>query len=709
MPPFAQIETRHYKPAFDIAMSEHLSELQSIANNPEPPTFENVFVPYDCSGRSLTKIQDVYSNMCLSKNTEEMKSVQKEMSPLLSQHASACYATPGLFSRIDAVFQSVKSDGSSLTSEQIRLIERVHLDFTRAGAKFDETKQKEYAALKSRLAELETEFMQNVMIDEEEWEMVLVKDDLLGCPQSLIDAMRQTAVERGRDEDGEEPRYILTLARSIVEPFLTYSQRRDLRRKACTAWTTRGEMSPERNNLGIAKEMLDLRRQQAAMHGCSSFAEWQCQDRMAQTPQRVMKLLEDVWDRAKLAANRERDALEDYVKECGDELVADEDGRGDGIEPWDWRYYAERVRKARYDFDETELKPYLTLDGITSAVMDVSNRLFGLRYVRRDDLETYHPDVVAYEVRQTRSTPSTTGEDDKKDDDEEEDPLVAIFLHDNYARPHKSSGAWMSEYRSQTRNLHPDASNSLEGIPIVSNNNNLARGGDGSPTLLSFDDANTVFHEMGHGHHGMLSDANYGRLASTNVLTDFVELPSQLMEHWLEEPEILSKHGRHYLTGEALPMSLVDRMMAAKNFNQGFATIEYTICALMDMALHSLESYDDIDLVQFERTELERLGMPSGIVMRHRPAHFLHLFASSHYAAGYYVYLWAEVLDADAYGAFQESDGGPFDANVAAKARQYIYGAGNTVAPDELFRLFRGRDPDITYMLKKKGLTNDAN
>lgn len=351
------------------------------------------------------------------------------------------------------------------------------------------------------------------------------------------------------------------------------------------------------------------------------------------------------------------------------------------------RYYAEKVRIAKYDFDESLLRPYLSLDSMTKALFAVSNKLFGLKYVKRDDIESYHPDVDTYEVRETAEDGS--------------EKLIAIFIHDNFARKYKSSGAWMSEYRGQTKNLG-DGTDSMEGIPIISNNNNFAKGS--GPTLLSFDDASTLFHEAGHGHHGMLSDATYSRLAGTNVLTDFVELPSQLMEHWLEQPEVLKEYARHYDTNEVVPDELVAKLMAAKSFNQGFEAIEYTSCALLDMAMHQLEDYDNFDLEKFEKEELERLGMPKGIIMRHRPAHFQHLFSSSHYAAGYYVYLWAEVLDADAFAAFKET-GDIFDKETAMKARKFIYSSGNTVAPDELFRKFRGRDPDIKFVLEKKGLT----
>ena len=531
------------------------------------------------------------------------------------------------------------------------------------------------AEIKAQLATLRTQFNQNVLKDESDYELVVTKADLEGCPSSLVEAAQQAARERGKKGPDE---YVITLSRSLVEPFLVYSPNRELRHTAWNAWTQRGELDASRANIPIATEILKLRQQQARLYGYKTYAEFQCVDRMAKTPDAVMKLLEDVWERAKVSADRERQALEEYVKESGLAL----DG---GIQPWDWRYVAEKVRVAKYDFDESLLKPYLSLDSVRQALFSVSENLFGLTYVPRPDLQLYHPDVDAYEVR-----------------NKETDKLVAIFLVDNFSRPYKSSGAWMSEYRSQTKNL--GSLDTMEGVPVVSNNNNLAKGS--GATLLSYDDARTLFHEAGHGHHGMLSDATYGRLASTNVLTDFVELPYQLMEHWFSERQVLKKFARHYETGEPVPDELLDKLKAAESFNQGFGTIEYTICALMDMALHQVENYDDFDMLEFEKKELERLGMPQGITMRHRPAHFQHLFASEMYAAGYYVYLWAEVLDADAYAAFEEA-GDIFDKQVAEKARKFIYSAGNTQAPDELFRQFRGRDPDISFMLKKKGLTTE--
>jgi len=657
-------------------MKRQLEDLQAIVDNEETPSFKNVIETYDQSGSLLDKVGSVYGNLCSSMNTDDLQKVQTKMSPILSKHRSKTYMLPGLFDKVNAIYE--QRNDLSLNPEQLRLVERIHMDFKRAGAHFDGEQQEEYASIKAELATLTTQFQQNIMKDESTYEMVVTSKDLEGCPTSLVEAAKQAAAERNKTGDDE---HVITLSRSLVEPFLMYCPNRALRQEAWEAWTNRGQLSPERDNISIGKKILQLRQRQAALHGYSSFAAYQCVDRMAKTPEAVMELLENVWERAKVSANEEREALEAYVKEHKLDL-----GDSASIEPWDWRFVAEKVRKEKYDFDESVLKPYLSLDAVRASMFDVSNKLFGLEYIPRKDIQAYHPDVDVFEVRKN-------GE------------LVAIFLHDNYARPFKGSGAWMSEFRSQTKNLAAGV-DKMEGIPIVCNNNNLAKAS--GATLLSFDDSTTLFHEFGHGHHGMLSDATYSRLASTSVLTDFVELPSQLMEHWFEEESVLQDFAKHHETNESVPKELLAKLKEAKSFNQGFETIEYTACALMDMALHSQSDYSDesFDLVEFEKAELERLGMPQGIIMRHRPAHFAHLFATEMYAAGYYVYLWAEVLDADAYGAFVEA-GNIFDKETAEKARKFIYSAGNTMAPDELFRQFRGRDPDISYMLKKKGLVKN--
>ncbi|MGH6624315.1 MAG: M3 family metallopeptidase, partial [Burkholderiaceae bacterium] len=454
--------------------------------------------------------------------------------------------------------------------------------------------------------------------------------------------------------------------------FLTYSDRRDLREQAFKAWLSRGEHAGEHDNRPVAREILALRFEQAQLMGYASFADYALVDRMAGTPQAVAKLLSDVWRPARERAAAERDALAGLAASRGESMT---------IEPWDWRYYAEKVRQVRYAVDDALVKPYFPLERIVEAAFDCAQRLFGIRFVARPDLAAYHTDVRVYEVR-------------GRDDD-----VVGVFLHDNFARPSKRGGAWMSAYRMQSK-VAGDV------VPIIVNNNNFSKGAPGEPTLLSLDDARTLFHEFGHGLHGLLSQVTYERLSGTRVLRDFVELPSQIFENWLMEPAVLKRHARHVVTGEPIPDDLIERLQASRRFNQGFETVEYAACALVDMALHAQPSPDGIDITAFEREELARIGMPREIVMRHRLPHFLHLFASSSYAAGYYVYLWAEVLDADGYDAFVEA-GDPFDPAVAERLLRHIYSVGDTVEPRATYRAFRGRDAAVQPMLAKRGLLED--
>lgn len=477
-PPFALIEPSHFAEALQEGMKAHKADLAAIVSTTEAASFDNTIAAYDRAGHLLDRVSAVYGNLCSSKNTQEMKVVQTSMTPLLSRHRSETNQFPGLFARIQSVFAQTqqKKDSCDLSAEQVRLVERIHMDFTRAGAALDDDLQQELADLQAALASLATQFSQNVMTDEETYELVLTRNDLEGCPDFLLEAARTAAQERNKGEDD----YVITLSRSLVEPFLTFADRRDLREQAWKAWISRGELSPERDNLAIATKTLALRKRVAEIHGYPSFAAYQCADRMAKTPEAVMELLENVWGRAKKSADGERKSMEEFVKESGMELEG-------GIEAYDWRYIAEKVRKAKYDFDESLLKPYLSLENVREALFAVSSNLFGLTYKKRTDIETYHPDVDVYEVHETIADGT--------------DRLVSLFIHDNFARPFKSSGAWMSEYRSQTRNLGD--MDPVEGIPIVSNNNNFAK--SNKQTLLSYDDATTMFHEAGHGHHGMVS------------------------------------------------------------------------------------------------------------------------------------------------------------------------------------------------------------
>ncbi len=659
LPPFDAIRAEHFVPAFELALAVHRAEVDALAAAPAAADFANTILAFDLSGALLKRVERVFANLSASATSAELQAVEREMAPRLAAHDSALYQHAGMFARIDSVYSRRSEPG--LTPEQRRLTERIHLDFVRAGARLAPAARARLAAIAERLAALQTQFSQNVLGDESGWKLVLrYPAELAGLPAALKSAARTAAVARG-----EADAWVITLSRSLVVPFLTYSERRDLRELAFKAWTRRGELDPARNNHPLMQEILQLRAELAQLHGYASFADYALVDRMAGTPAAVAELLEKVWPAARAKAEAERDLLQ-----------AEAEARGDGItlEPWDWRFYAEKLRQSRYALDETELKPYFSLDNMVAAAFDCAQRLFGLSFARRDDLPVYHPDVVAYEVS------NRAGE------------VVAVFLHDNYARANKRGGAWMSVFRGQSRAAG-------EVIPVVVNNNNFAQG---EPTLLSVDDVRTLFHEFGHGLHGMLSDVNYERLGGTQVLRDFVELPSQIFENWAMEPEVLKRFARHVDTGEVIPDALMTKLERARRFNQGFETVEYTACALLDMALHATDP-NGLDLERFEREQLARLGMPSEIVLRHRLPHFQHLFSSDAYAAGYYVYLWAEVLDADGYQAFVEA-GDPFDADTAERLHRCIYAAGNTVEPGAAYRAFRGRDAAVEPLLAKRGL-----
>jgi peptidyl-dipeptidase Dcp len=669
LPPFDAVRAEHFEPAFELALAAHLAEIDAIGSDPRPADFDNTVAALDRSGRELTRIESLFHNLTSSETSPALQAVQLRLAPRLAAHSSAVYMHRALFERLDALH--AQRDTLALTPEQRRLIERFHTDFLRAGAKLGVEPQKRYAQIMERLAELTTRFGQNVLADESAYQLVLRGPaDHAGLPDFVQAAARQAAVERGLTEGG-----VITLSRSHIVPFLTFSERRDLREQAWRAWVGRGEgagdSAGEHDNRPVAREILTLRNEQARLHGYASFADYALADTMAGRQSAVKALLEQVWEPAKARADQEREALRALALSRGESAP---------IEAWDWRFYAEKVRQVRYDLDEAEVKPYFALDRMVEAAFDCAQRLFGLRFVARPDVRAYHPDVKVYEVRAA------------------DDALVGVFLHDNFARASKRSGAWMSSLRDQSRSADGEGV-----IPIVLNNNNFAKGAPGEPTLLSFDDANTLFHEFGHGLHGLLSNVNYERLSGTSVLRDFVELPSQLFEHWLSEAQVLKQHARHWLTDAPIPDAMVRKLLDARLFNQGYETVRYTASALVDMAAHALTAAQAPDVVEFEREELARLGAPADIGMNHRMTHFQHLFSGSSYAAGYYVYLWAEVLEADGYEAFVEA-GDPFDAAVAARLRRFIYGAGNSLEPGEAYRSFRGRGPIVEPMLKQRGL-----
>ena len=669
LPPFEAVRAEHFEPAFEVARKAHLAEIDAIGNEASPPSFENTIAALDRCGRQLDRIESLFENLASSETSPALQAVQLRMAPLLAAHDSAVFMHRALFARVDALHE--QRGTLKLSAEQMRLVERFHTDFVRAGAKLGAAQQKRYAQIMERLAELTTRFGQNVLADESAFQLVLRGPaDMAGLPDFVQAAARQAAVERGVRDAG-----VITLSRSHIVPFLTFSERRDLREQAWRAWVGRGDGAGPHDNRPVAREILTLRNEQARLHGFASFADYALADTMAGTHAAVKSLLEQVWEPAKERAATEREALQASALSRGETLQ---------LEAWDWRFYAEKVRQVRYDLEEAEVKPYFVLDRMVEAAFDCAQRLFGLRFVALPDVHAYHPDVKVYEVRAA------------------DDAAVGVFLHDNFARTSKRSGAWMSSLRLQSRGADGEAV-----LPIILNNNNFAKAAPGEPTLLSFDDANTLFHEFGHGLHGLLSNVNYERLSGTSVLRDFVELPSQLFEHWLSEAEVLKRHARHCVTGEPIPDALVEKLLAARLFNQGYETVRYTASALVDMAAHALTAAEAPEVVGFERTELERIGAPADIGMNHRLTHFQHLFAGSGYAAGYYVYLWAEVLDADGFGAFVEA-GDPFDAAVAARLRRFIYGSGNSLDPAEAYRAFRGRAPVALPMLLQRGLVPEA-
>jgi peptidyl-dipeptidase Dcp len=659
LPPFGQIKPEHFAPAFAAMFAEHLAEIDALVAHPAAPTFDNTVAAFDATGARLERVRLTFENLCASASSPALQAVEREMAPLLAAHDSKVSMHAGFFARLEGL--RGQAGTLELAEEQRRLLQRLHTDFVRTGATLEGAARERFAAIAERLAHLQTQFAQNLLADESSYQLPLMTEaDLAGLPDFMRDAARSAAQERGVDG------YVITLSRSLVEPFLTWSSRRDLREIAWRAWTGRGE-TPERDNRPLAREILALRLEQARLLGYDNFADYALADRMAGKPAAVHELLSQVWEPAKASAEVERQELAAHAATLGEST---------DIEPWDWYRLAEKVRAARYALDDAEVKPYFSLDAMLGAMFDCAGRLFGLQFIEQTGVPLYHPDVRLWEVRRGES-------------------LVGIFLGDNYARPNKQGGAWMSVFRKQARN-------GGERIPLVVNNNNFARAGDGA-TLLSFDDVRTLFHEFGHGLHGLLSNVTYGRLSGTNVPQDYVELPSQLMENWATVPEVLARHARHVRTGEPIPAELIERIQAAQTFNQGFLTVAYTSSTLIDMALHSQEDPAGIDIASFEAQERERLGVPRTVGMRHRLPHFSHIFGGSHYAAGYYVYMWAEVLEAEAFSAFEEA-GNAFDPTLAEKLQRYIYSAGDSRDQRSAFRAFRGRDPQAAPMLRKRAL-----
>ncbi|MDQ3698806.1 MAG: M3 family metallopeptidase [Gemmatimonadota bacterium] len=662
VPPFDQIHVAHFKPALEAAMAERLAEVEVIANSPADPTFQNTIEALERSGPTLDRVTTSYGIWSSTLNDAAFQPIQREMAPKLAAFSDRITQNTALFRRIEAVYNSPSK--ASLTPEQQRLAWLYYTNFVRAGAKLDAGSKARLSEINQKLASVYTQFSQNVLADETNQFLELRGEaDLAGLPQSLRDAAAAAATAKGM-----QGAWVITNTRSSMDPFLTYSVRRDLREKAFRMFATRGDLGGATDNNKIITEILALRAERAKLLGYPTHAHWRLENAMAKTPDRAMELMEAVWTPAVARVREEVADMQKLARDGGADIT---------IEPWDYRYYAEKVRRARYDIDQNQVKPYLQLEKLREGMFWVAGELFGFQFAPVTNVPVYHPDVRVWEVKD-----GSTGRH------------VGLWYFDPYARPGKRSGAWMNSYRSQEK---------FDGdiTTIVSNNSNFVKGQPGEPVLISWDDARTLFHEFGHALHGLSSNVNYPALSGTSVARDYVEFPSQLLESWLSTPQVLQRFALHYETGQPIPQTLVDRIERASRFNQGFATVEYLGSALVDMKMH-LAGDTPIDPKKFEQETLAQLGMPREIIMRHRSPHFLHVFASDGYSAGYYSYLWSDVISADAAQAFIEA-GGLYDPAMAKRMRENVFAIGNTIDPAEAYRAFRGRDPEVEALMRKRG------
>ena len=661
LPDFAAIRDEDFSPVFDAALAAHEAEIDAIASNPEPATIENTLAALELSGEALDHVSAIFWCRAGAHTNDTIQGVERAIAPKMSRHFSAISMNDRLFSRIDDLYQ--RRDSLGLDAETLRVLEKSWKGFVRSGAKLDAEGKKRLAAIGEDLSALGTRFGQNVLADEKDWALYLDATDLAGLPDFLISAMAQAAEQRGH-----KGQYAVTLSRSIYEPFTTFSERRDLREKAYLAFTHRGQNGGDTDNSQVVADTLRLRNEKAKLLGYASYAALKLDDTMAKTPEAVHGLLDPVWIKAKEKAAEDQKELE---------RLAQQAGSNDKLAAWDWRFYQEKLRAEKYAFDEAELKPYLQLEKVIEASFDVAQRLFGLRFEEQKGVAAWHPDVRVFRI--VNPDGSTRG----------------AFLADYFNRTSKRSGAWMSALKSGYK-LGKGSS------PIIYNIMNFAKPAEGEPALLSLDEARTLFHEFGHALHGMLTEVTWPSVSGTSVSRDFVELPSQLYEHWLTVPHVLEKHALHYRSGQPMPKALLDKMLAAKTFGAGFATVEFTASALVDMAYHARPDAPEKPL-DFEAETLQKLGMPDTIAMRHRTPHFLHVFSGEGYSAGYYSYMWSEVLDADAFSAFEET-GDPFDPKMAEKLKTHIYAAGGSADPEALYTAFRGKMPTADAMMAKRGL-----
>ena len=658
LPPFGTISDDDFEPALAEALSEARANIAKISNNPDAPTFENTIEALELADEALGRVLSVFFNLAGTDSNPKREALQRQFSPLISNYSSEITQNTALFQRIEAIWEA--RDTLDLKEEQRRVLMLTHRSFVRAGARLEGAESDRLAQVKSRLATLGTEFTQNIIAEERDWVMELSDADLEGLPDFLVDAANAAGAAKKFDCA------VITLSRSLIVPFLQFSPRRALREKAWRAWTSRCANGGATDNRARVTETLKLRSERAALLGYPDFASFKLETEMAKTPQAAQDLLMQVWEPARKTALSDAQKLEGLLRA---------DGFTGDLQPWDWRYYSEKRRVAEHDLDESALKPYLQLDRMIEAAFECANRLFGIEARPLEGVALNHPDARAWEILRD-------GEH------------LAVFIGDYFARESKRSGAWCSALRSQRK---------LGGVvaPVVINVCNFAKPPEGRPALLSYDDARTLFHEFGHALHQMLSNVTYETISGTSVARDFVELPSQLFEHWLEVPEVLAEFATHADTGEPMPQEMLERLLAAGTYDMGFQTVEYIASALVDLDFHQGEPPSDP--MQRQAEVLDSIGMPAAIAMRHATPHFAHVFAGDGYSSGYYSYMWSEVMDADAFDAFQEANG-PFDKSIAAKLEEHVLSAGGSKDAAELYLEFRGKMPGAEALLKGRGL-----
>ncbi|WIO73437.1 M3 family metallopeptidase [Porticoccaceae bacterium LTM1] len=661
-PDFGKIKEEHYMPAFEKGMAEHKKEVDAIINNPEAPTFDNTIAALERTGALLTKVSGVFYNLTSAHTNDKLQQLSVELAPKMSAHSDDINLNEDLFARVKAVYE--QRDNLDLTTEQSRLLAKTYKGFVRSGANLEGEAKEQMRKLNSELSLLSLKFGENLLKENKAFKLVIDNEaDLAGLPEPVIHAAAETAASAGLND-----KMLFTLDKPSMLPFLSYADNRELRQKLYTGYISRGDQGNEFDNNEIVAKMANLRSQKAKLLGYNTHADFVLEERMAKNSENVFALLDKLWAPALAKAKAERAEMQAMI---------DAEGGDFKLESWDWWYYAEKLRKAKYDLDESEIRPYFQLENVIESVFYVANQLWGIQFKQLDNIPTYHEDVRTYEL---------TDKDGNH---------IGIFYADYFPRDSKRGGAWMNAIRGQSN---------MDGefvTPLIMNVGNFTPPVGDKPALLSFDDVSTLFHEFGHALHGFLSQAHYPSLAGTSTPTDFVEFPAQLMEHWANEPAIMKKFAVHYETGEPIPDELIEKIQKVGTFNQGFATTEYLAACLLDMAWHSIEE-DVTDTQAFEKAVLEeKYGLIPEVVSRYRSSYFAHIFAGG-YSAGYYAYIWSEVLDSDGFEAFKETS--LFDQETAARLLKYVYSAGGTDDPATLYRNFRGKDPVIDPLLKRRGL-----